>query len=417
MNKSEQGITILALVITIIVLLILAGISIGAITGNNGLIGQAQSAKEETEIAQWEERIDTSIIQIEGDKRNPSMDDIIQGLIEKDIIDNASQVNKQTGVITTNEPSYDISGKLDDYIPFGPGIVAEKNEEYKDENGDIATIPKGFEILPEADIVNKGLVIQDEEGNQFVWIPVDDYTKFQRQAGYSNNAPESLSNYAEAGESGTNSKVAETAITQAEARAMYQSVEDYGGFYIGRFETGKDENGKAVVRKGVTPYNCVPWSVTEEMTEDENIDGTENGAIEQARYFSTAKKYTSVTSTLCYSVQWDAALNFIDPKYITEAEAIGKPSCDETSYLRDSTGKGWYNQSNPTNTGYYQVKNIYDLAGNVDEWTMESSSTVYRISRGGYCSDSGSDDPSSRRGMYPPDNDYSNNGFRITLYL
>lgn len=41
MNKSEQGITILALVITIIVLLILAGISIGAITGNNGLIGQA----------------------------------------------------------------------------------------------------------------------------------------------------------------------------------------------------------------------------------------------------------------------------------------------------------------------------------------------------------------------------------------
>ena len=44
----------------------------------------------------------------------------------------------------------------------------------------------------------------------------------------------------------------------------------------------------------------------------------------------------------------------------TEAEAIGKPSCDENSYIRDSTDKGWYEQNDVTNTGYYQIKNIYD---------------------------------------------------------
>ena len=418
MNKSEQGITILALVITIIVLLILAGISIGAITGNNGLIGQAQSAKEETEIAQWEERIDTSIIQTEGDKRNPSMDDIIQGLIEKDIIDNASQVNKQTGVITTNEPSYDISGKLDDYIPFGPGIVAEKNEEYKDENGDIATIPKGFEILPEADTVNEGLVIQDEVGNQFVWIPVDDYSKFVRQAGYGDGTPQSWpsDDYGETDSTGINNKLKETQTTKEEAIAMYKSVKNHGGFYIGRFETGKDESGKAVIRKGVTPYNNVPWSVTKSMTEDEEIDGTENGAIEQARYFDTANKYTSVTSTLCYSVQWDAIMNFIDPNYITNAE-IGTPNCVEDSYIRDSSGKGWHDQDDVTNTGYYEVNHIYDLAGNVREWTMECYGPANRGIRGGEYLYSGSKMPSSYRSGWSATTFSPRVGFRITLYI
>ena len=177
---------------------------------------------------------------------------------------------------------------------------------------------------------------------------MDDYSKFVRQEGYSYTEPQSyLLDCGEANSAGENEnqngdKVEETDTTQAEAMAMYKSVKDYGGFYIGRFETGKDEEGKAVIRKGVTVYNKVPWSVTESLTEKEEIDGTENGAIEQARYFDTANGYTSVTSTLCYGVQWDAALNYIDPNYITNAEAIGKPSCEETSYVRDSTGKGWY---------------------------------------------------------------------------
>ena len=115
-KKGEKGITLIALVITIIVLLILAGVSIATLTGDNGIINQASDAKIKTEISQWEERIETAIIAAEGKHRNTTIDDVIQELIDSDVISDANQVDKETGTITTNEPQYDIEGKLDDYI-------------------------------------------------------------------------------------------------------------------------------------------------------------------------------------------------------------------------------------------------------------------------------------------------------------
>ena len=72
-------------------------------------------------------------------------------------------------------------------------------------------------------------------------------------------------------------------------------------------------------------------------------------------------------STLIYAIQWDAIMNFIDPAYATG-------SCSSTSFVKNSSGKGWYGQSAPTTTGSnanYAVNNVYDLGGNVWEWTME----------------------------------------------
>ena len=115
-------------------------------------------------------------------------------------------------------------------------------------------------------------------------------------------------------------------------------------------------------------------------------------------------------------MQWDAALNYIDPNYITNA-SIGTPNCAEDSYVRDSTGKGWYDQDNATNTGYYEVNHIYDLAGNVFEWTMESFITNFRVSRGGVYYNSGTYGPSSYRDNGPPVNAAPSYGFRLTLYL
>ena len=115
-QKRNDGITLIALVITIIVLLILAGISIGAITGDNGIINQAQNAKNDTEYSQWEEQIDFAIIDAENKHKKPTMDDVIEELINKDIISDETKVDKATGAITTNEPSYIIEDKLNDYI-------------------------------------------------------------------------------------------------------------------------------------------------------------------------------------------------------------------------------------------------------------------------------------------------------------
>ena len=403
-RTRQKGITLIALVITIIVLLILAAVSIVMLTGNNGMITQAQNAKNRTEEAQAEEqnRLDEYENKINEYNGNN------QGGAAGEEVEKPSSWPENDKIIAISD---------------GKGNTIPLPNDFNYVGGDKET---GLVIsdAPEDDLDNT------KQGNQFVWIPVDDYAKFQRQEGYLNKKIDSkLSDCGEADVEGINhyfeaNSMQETDKTQAEATAMYKSVKDYGGFYIGRFETGKDEKGNVIIRKGATPYNNVPWSVTESMTEDEKIEGTENGAIEQARYFATLKEYTSVTSTLCYGVQWDAVMNYIDPNYITNAE-IGTPNCTEDSYVKDSTGKGNYVDSdfnnNPGQTGAkeeYQIKNIYDLAGNVSEWTMESMNTNNRIIRGGYYYNSSYNNPSSNR-----NNNGSPNiiapavGFRITLYL
>ena len=102
------------------------------------------------------------------------------------------------------------------------------------------------------------------------------------------------------------------------------------------------------------------------------------GAVEVSKNMYSKEEGDSITSTLIYGVQWDAIMAWIDPAYKTG-------NCAENSFVRDSTGKGYYGQSSPTVTGSsadYSVKNIYDLAGNVWEWTMESYNSTSRIVRG-----------------------------------
>ena len=98
------------------------------LTGENGIIAKAREAKEKTEIAGWEERIDLAIIEVEGEKRNPTLEDVIDKLYDNDIIDDKeNDVNRETGAITTNEPEYVIEGKLDSYL--GSGVIEEATAE------------------------------------------------------------------------------------------------------------------------------------------------------------------------------------------------------------------------------------------------------------------------------------------------
>lgn len=135
--REQKGITLIALVVTIIVLLILAGISIGAITGDNGIIKQAQNAKDDTQYQQWEEQIDTAIIDAESKNRDTTMDDVIEELINKKVINDESQVDKETGTITTNEPSYVIEDKLADYVVIYAEDTLKAGDyvNYVDKNG------------------------------------------------------------------------------------------------------------------------------------------------------------------------------------------------------------------------------------------------------------------------------------------
>ena len=124
---------------------------------------------------------------------------------------------------------------------------------------------------------------------------------------------------------------------------------------------------------------------------------------------------SNVVSTLCFGVQWDAALKFI--------------SKVDSTYATDSTGKGWYSDNYSdgnvdhktgidigTNASN-KLMNIYDMAGNMWEVTMEAYSRTSRVDRGGGYSTKGSLNPASLRDDFSPHYTYSAHGFRLALYI
>ena len=315
-RKNSNGITLIALVITIIVLLILAGVSIAMLTGDNGILTQAQNAKNRTEEAQREE--ENILTNYEDYINNATLDTAIVGEI-----------------VTGGNKQYSKNGK--------------------------AIIPEGFAIVPGLDDVSQGLVISDvandteNKGNQFVWVPVENFSEFKRYD-FQNNE-ELSSSYTEESGDGVS--------TGTEAQDMYKSVNDNKGFYIGRYEAGNDGSNNAISKKGVKVYNVIPWENYYEII----------GAVEKARNFDTQSGHTNVTSTLVYGVQWDAVMRW-----------LSRGTAEEQGWLTDSAGKGNYSGTLNETTGSddnYQMKHIYDLAGNVFEWTMEARNNNNRVCRGG----------------------------------
>ena len=414
------------------------------LTGQNGILTQAQNASTQTEIAEAKEKAQMDIMAWQSERLENGQDATLNDETVKTILTGKDYVKelKDTSFISTKgEHEIQYSDLYTNGNNQGGGTANAGEEVTKPstwpENDNVKaisdgagnTIPLPIDFNYVGGTKTEGVVISDAPndnmdntagGNQFVWVPVDNYSKFVRQTGYhvgEIDTDVTTTNTGEANSTGVNSKVEETDTTKQEAIAMYNSVKTYEGFYIGRFEAGQ-EDGNLVVKKGKTVYNNVPWSANGSMQE---TTGTTGGAVELSRNFDSRYENQSVTSTLCYGVQWDATMNFIDPNYITNA-TIGTPACSEDSYVRDSTGQGNYldddSTNNPGNTGLYVKNNIYDLAGNVFEWTMESYNTYNRVYRGGSYNFSGSEGPSSSRNIvFSPGDTPPYLGFRVTLYL
>ena len=95
---------------------------------------------------------------------------------------------------------------------------------------------------------------------------------------------------------------------------------------------------------------------------------------------------------------------------------VTNPNASNKPYIQDSTEMGNYSGTLKT-TGQYAIKNIYDLAGNAWEWTMEKYSLHTRVLRGGNYDYNGSSNPDSRRYYDYPDSSISINSARAVLYL
>ena len=183
-----------------------------------------------------------------------------------------------------------------------------------------------------------------------------------------------------------------------EYNTMKTQVLKYGGFFIGRFEAGVNSTTlrtattsaqPVVSKRGVAPYNYVPWGKA--MNDASEIEG-KSGAVYLAKNMYTHPD--SVTSTLCYGSQWDAMCRYIGDSNRTTPEKSAP----------ELTG----------NVAKDVSKNIYDLAGNCYEWTMEAYSSGRRVRRGGYCSDAS---PVSYRSSGVPYRTYDSSSFRLGLYV
>ena len=365
--KEKRGITLIALVVTIVVLLILAGITINMLFSNGGIFKTAQDAANA-----WNEATVN-----EQESLNNLADQI------------ANLVNGQVGGGDTSEEPWIPPTTVEEAI--AQDKIFEETKQIKDNYDNTVTVPKGFKVTDEGTTVPDGIVIEDGAGNQFVWIPTGMYkvdasgtTKTndltRRQWGRTANveqAPTLITGDEKTVGSG-NQKVY---FGEGDTRSVaHETIENFlnsakpvseggnGGFYIGRYEEGKGN----VCKAGVSAYVSI----------------TRDAAKAQAEAMYTNKKQYGVTSELISSYAWDTALNFICQN-------------SEHGYKLATTTESTYGNigtSNKTVTGGTPVdcySNIYDILGNCEEWTTEYSSFTVGspaypcVFRGGYYSDSG----------------------------
>ena len=277
---------------------------------------------------------------------------------------------------------------------------ADENKYSSSNWTDQANIPSGLE----AETGTNGQ-IEPIVGNQFVWVPVEDSYSFTTYCGYYDGdyVEEFFLDCSEPFASATDWE-------NTEYNSMKTSVETNNGFYVARFEASEGTGSKAESKPGVEPWRYIAWGNS--MTEI----GTE-GAVAKSQNMYTDKNTYGVTSTLIYGAQWDAIMNWLDPKYST---ATAEDPCDANSIVvKSEYGNHSGDIANSVAYEDDKLKNIYDLCGNLYEWTMEAYSSDRRVVRGGCFFSSGSEDPVSRRFSFYPDYDDGNSslGFRPALYL
>lgn len=198
---------------------------------------------------------------------------------------------------------------------------------------------------------------------------------------------------------------------EKEFNNMIVSVEKYGGFYIGRYETGNINQETPVVQKGNTNISSQTWYNMYKRCK--NIKGDN----------------TNVEIGMIWGNQWDRTLMWLIETGSKTKEQIADDSTSWGNYNNatfeyvNSSGSTVTKNENsgtkiPTgNTEYTKANNIYDLAGNVYDWTMEAVSTYGRVYRGGYYNYNGVSFPADYRNDNNPTSSYGSYGCRSALYI
>ena len=278
-------------------------------------------------------------------------------------------------------------GNFEIYKPETVDEIVNKtvpvNTEVTDSEGNKITIPEGFKIRVDdstnnATKVTDGIVIEDGEGNQFVWVPVGNISNGEK----TENIKLDRYTFADDGtETGQGSNVIEYYYSETLDSEFEKSVSSRGGYYIARYEASEN-NSKAEVKANASVWNYV--GQTEAIEACESMYGT-----------------TSYTTTLMNSYAWDTALVFIQ-KFSGDTDYSKQISLN--SKLSD------------TGTSGDNKLNINDMASNVTEWTTEECGATAGLKtlRGG---DYGNGDASTRGADYGEGGGMYTSGFRPILYI
>ena len=346
-QKFNQGITLVALVVTIVVLLILSSVSLNLVLGDNGIIVKAKEAAETTAAAQEKEAMERNLLEKE-----------LENSLSTPAVEPTDGVKIPTGF-------YYVGGTK------ASGIVISDNKNDKNKYR------------------NQKVVGTDLLGNQYVWIPCttdssssdlqyartewgvevdgDDNSRAIKDELTLTDASVTYSDADTA--NGINADVSKEIVAQIKAEKA--SVAQYGGYYIGRYEVGRNSD-TAVVKYNQTPYASITWSTA----------------------YGLAKKIitnSEVNSYLCSSYAWDTAVNFIQnnstaKNYATSIEGFNGNWNPQA--VKDPSGNVIKpaGTSQQLNTGLTtQFCNIFDMGGNEAEFTTElnpgTSETV--VLRGG----------------------------------
>ena len=459
-NMRNKGITLIALVITIIVLLILAAVSIATLTGENGILTRANDAKEQTEVADEKEAVQLAYAGAVAEKKGTG--DVTASDLNNEFTTNGRKdanasgenpitVTFDSGRTYTIDSNGNITGPEEANIIATMKIVGEK----------VTTDPPmpndNFEHVAGTDI-NNGYVIKDKtNGNEFVWVPVDKNQKIEINITSKENIesitltdptgnPITLANSDNLGTSYSNTNVEptingpyvmkvtageetkevilgvhslyavdttadwffteEVAIAQGvpsleeflrgftleEAYVEYakmfeeytesndnddinlndkESVEANGGFYIGRYEASY-EDGKAVSKKSTDTRTTSSTTLT---------DGMLWNYILQTDALQKSKEMYSGKSSLLTGAAWDRTLGWLEEtgavsfiEIVGDSKTWGNYSDDEFSNTTGLINTGSMDET--------EKNHIFDLAGNLAEWTTEASNADRRVYRG-----------------------------------
>ena len=393
-NFKNQGITLIALVITIIVLLILAGVSIAMLIGENGILTQAQNAKKSTETAAVQEQRDLAKLE--------------------------AQVNQKTTDYTDNS----------------------------NENTVTVPIPAGFAVsgIEGENTVKDGLVITDSKGNEFVWIPCtkEEYENATDQKGSWNQWEYSNKTW--------NDITVPDTISYED---RLKSVDTYGGFYVARYEAGIPENATAIYansngatyvrdgrnvntytpvsQKGMPVWNWISQTNSKKAAQNMVSNSTvQSYLIDSYAWDIICKKINSIygeNRNIRNSTTWGNYYNNTTTKYESLNTLFAIHSYDTGWHYADKYNKGSVTGAPKTKgnnrlelaTGSsedFKAYNIYDFAGNMWEWTTEQSDNGYAVLRGGSFSSLGSSNPVVYRNGHFTVGGYGVIiGFRAVLYL